>query len=239
MHSGRLVAGQFEKLLPRDENPDYYKQTRLPISLEVIENKLNAGEFATLTELESYCKRMVTNAKEYFPRNSQMYDDAERVRKALSNYMVKNNPAYQTKGYTAVPTPLPADDPDDAEDANGNNNAEEEEEDAEGEEEEEQSDGEPSDADDDGDDVDGEGEDEDEDEEDDEEDDTEEVVVPKRRGPGRPPKNPVLHAKKMAAKAAKQEKADSQYENVPYKGLNFQQAQEKLVEELIRKREEE
>lgn len=236
MHSGRLVAGQFEKLLPRDENPDYYKQTRLPISLELIEDKLNAGEFATLTELESYCKRMVTNAKEYFPRNSQMYDDAERVRKALSNYMVKNNPAYQTKGYTAVPTPLPPDDPDDG---NGNDNAEEEE-DAEGEEEEEQSDAEPSDADD-GDDVDGEGEPEDEedDDEDEEDEEEEEVVIPKRRGPGRPPKNPVLHAKKMAAKAAKQEKADSQYDNVPYKGLNFQQAQEKLVEELIRKREEE
>lgn len=162
---------------------------------------------------------MVTNAKEYFPRNSQMYEDAERVRKALSNYMVKNNPAYQKKGYTAVPTPLPPDNP---QDADGDDN----EEDAEGEEEEEQADGEQSD-------VDGEGEPEDN------EEDIEEVVIPKRRGPGRPPKNPILHAKKMAAKAAKQEKADSQYENVPYKGLNFQQAQEKLVEELIRKREEE
>lgn len=174
---------------------------------------------------------MVTNAKEYYPRNSQMYEDAERVRKALSNYMVKNNPAYQTKGYTAVPTPLPPDDPPgEEEDANDDAEEEVEDEEAEGEADEEEY------GSDDGDDVDGEGEAEDEEDEDEEDED---AVVPKRRGPGRPPKNPALHAKKMAAKAAKQEKADSQYENVPYKGLSFQQAQEKIAEELIRRREEE
>lgn len=242
-HSGRLVAGQFEKLPPREDDPEYYEHTRLPISLEIIEDKLTAGEFTTLTELESYFKRMVINVKEYFARNSQMYEDAERVRKALSNYMVKTNPAYQTKGYTAVPTPLP---PDDTEKTNGKDDAEgEEDERGEGAEEEEV--GELSDVNDDDDEVDGEGYPGDEDEEEDEEDEDEEededssqvLAIPKRRGPGRPPKNPALHAKKMAAKAARQEKADSQYENVPYKGLTFQQAQEKLAEELIRRREEE
>ena len=223
----------------REEDPAYYEHTRLPISLETIEDKLTAGEFATLTELESYFKRMVINAKEYYARNSQMYEDAERIRKALSNYMVKTNPAYQTKGYTAVPTPLP---PNGSDKTNGNNDAEGEEYER-GEEEEEEEVGGQSDANDDDDEVDEDGdpEDEEEDEEDeDEEDDASEVLaIPKRRGPGRPPKNPALHAKKMAAKAARQEKADSQYENVPYKGLTFQQAQEKLAEELIRRREEE
>ena len=183
-----------------------------------------------MTELESYCKRMVTNAKEYFARNSQMYEDAERVRKALSNYMVKNNPAYQTKGYTAVPTPLPPDDP---EDANGHDDAEEEVEEQQ-EEEEEESAGELIDAGDDGDEEDEEGESDEE-----EDDDDEQSAAPTRRGPGRPPKDPAQHAKKMAAKAARQEKSDSKYEDVPYKGLSFQHAQEKLVEELIRKKEEE
>jgi hypothetical protein len=32
-------------------------------------------------------------------------------------------------------------------------------------------------------------------------------------------------------------KADHDYEGVPYKGLSFQQAQEKIVEELIRKQD--
>lgn len=222
-------------MLPPTEDTAYYEHTRLPISLYTIEEKLAAGEFATLTELESYVKRMVINAKEYYPRNSQVYEDAERIRKALSNYMVKTNPAYQTKGYTAVPTPLP---PDDTDKTNG-------EKDVEVEEDEEEEVGEQSDANDDDDEVDGDGdhEDEEEDEEDEDEDGEDDssqmLTIPKRRGPGRPPKNPALHAKKLAAKAARQEKADSQYENVPYKGLTFQQAQEKIAEELIRRREEE
>ncbi|PHH91344.1 hypothetical protein CDD83_806 [Cordyceps sp. RAO-2017] len=105
--SGRLVATYFEKLLPREGNEEYYKRTRMPVSLETAEEKLQKGEFQTLAELESYFKRMIANAKEFYPRSSPVYDDAERVRKALSNYMTKRNPAYGTRGYQAQPTPLP------------------------------------------------------------------------------------------------------------------------------------
>ncbi|GKT74588.1 bromodomain containing protein [Colletotrichum tofieldiae] len=106
--NGRKVSGYFETLPDKDSNPDYYKKTRMPISLTMIEKKLNNGDFTTLTELESYCKRMVSNAKEFYPRGSQLFEDAERVRKALSNFMTKYNPAYARGGYTAIPTPLPA-----------------------------------------------------------------------------------------------------------------------------------
>ncbi|ROT39988.1 hypothetical protein SODALDRAFT_143034 [Sodiomyces alkalinus F11] len=105
--NGRKIAGYFEKLLPREGNEEYYKQTRMPISLEMIEQKLIDQEFANLTELESYFKRMVCNAKDFYPRNSSTFEDAERVRKALSNYMTKKNPAYQKGNYVAFPTPLP------------------------------------------------------------------------------------------------------------------------------------
>lgn len=105
--SGRKIAGYFETLLPREDNEEYYKRTRMPISLGMIEEKLNNREFANLSELESYFKRMVCNAKEFYPRNSPTFEDAERVRKALSNYMTKTNPAYQRGNYVAVPTPLP------------------------------------------------------------------------------------------------------------------------------------
>ncbi|KAM5371714.1 hypothetical protein ACJZ2D_007879 [Fusarium nematophilum] len=81
--SGRLVATYFEKLPSRDGNAEYYKRTRLPISLELIEKKLNNGEFENLAELESYFKRMISNAKEFHPRSSTTFDDAERIRKAL------------------------------------------------------------------------------------------------------------------------------------------------------------
>ena len=57
--------------------------------------------------MESDAKRMVNNAKHFNDRKSQIYEDAERVRKTTFNYMVKNNPAYRDKQYAAIATPLP------------------------------------------------------------------------------------------------------------------------------------
>ena len=51
---------------------------------------------------------MVNNAKAYNERPSPIFQDAERIRKMLSNYMVKNNPAYKDPNYIASPTPIPA-----------------------------------------------------------------------------------------------------------------------------------
>ncbi|KAK2937057.1 Bromodomain [Fusarium oxysporum f. sp. vasinfectum] len=168
--AGRLVATNFEELPPREENADYYEQTRMPISLSMIEQKLNDGEFENLSELEGYFKRMISNAKEFYPRSTEIFEDAERLRKAVSNYMTKKNPAYHVRGYQAVPTPFPDDD---------------------GEE---------------------------------------------RRTPGRTPgRRASTRGKETPKPAAPAAKPDHVYEDVPYKGLSFQQAQEKLIEELIRR----
>lgn len=51
---------------------------------------------------------MVANAKQYNDRNSDIFNDAERIRKMLSNFMPKNNPAYKDPNYVAAPTPIPA-----------------------------------------------------------------------------------------------------------------------------------
>lgn len=232
-HSGRPVAGYFEQLLPREGNEDYYQKIRMPISLETIERKLNNHDFATMSELESYMKRMVTNAKEYYQRNSEVYDDAERVRKATSNYMTKNNPAYKLiPNYSAIATPIPADGDQEEQNevrparasarAKKEEEVEEEEEDAEGEDEDEDADA-----------------DEDEDAEGEADDDADEPVAPRRR-PGRPPKGVVTSAQKAADRLSiGGGKGDGQYEEVPYSGLTFQQAQEKIVEELIRRKEDE
>ncbi|KAK7404129.1 hypothetical protein QQX98_010087 [Neonectria punicea] len=230
--SGRLVATYFEQLLPREGNAEYYKQTRMPISLETAENKLNKGEFENLAELESYFKRMIANAKEFYPRSSSIFDDAERIRKALSNYMTKTNPAYHNRGYQAVPTPLPPDS-DDAE-----------EEDGEGEEND-KGDGEQE-----GEDEDAENEDENADEEEREEEPEEEEeeeeepssrkrsIILKRRGPGRPTRAAASKTQE-SPQPSTPSRPDHQFENVLYKGLNFQQAQEKIVEELLRHHEPE
>jgi hypothetical protein len=60
-----------------------------------------------MTALESDLKRMVQNAKEFNVTGSKVYEDAERIRKALSNFMPKHNPAYKDQDYRAQPTPVP------------------------------------------------------------------------------------------------------------------------------------
>ncbi|KPM37155.1 hypothetical protein AK830_g9405 [Neonectria ditissima] len=234
--SGRLVATYFERLPPRQSNAEYYKRTRLPISLETAENKLNKGEFETLAELESYFKRMIANAKEFYPRSSSTFDDAERIRKALSNYMTKTNPAYHNRGYQAVPTPLPPDSEDaEDEDAEG-----EENDDGEGEDEEdnEGADNEDEDADADEDEKEEEPEEEEEEEEE-EPSSRKRSIILKRRGSGRPTRAAASKLQESPQPSTPSNLPDHQFENVPYKGLSFQQAQEKIVEELLRHQEPE
>ena len=96
----------------------------------MIERKLKDSEFKSLSELEGYCKRMISNAKEFYPRSSEIFEDAERLRKAVSNYMTKKNPAYHVRGYQAVPTPFPdedgaEDEEDDGDEENDNENEDE------------------------------------------------------------------------------------------------------------------
>lgn len=196
----------------------------MPISLEIIERKLENLELSNMSELESYFKRMVGNAKEYYPRTSQIFEDAERVRKATSNYMTRTNPAYKlVLGYTAMPIPIPPDYDAEAElrgerraAAAATTHADEQgEDDAEGEDDE------MADADADGD---------EEDDQDAQPEPTTRIVL-KRRG-GRP------SSERNGTPSSSGGKGDIEYANVPYKGLTFQQAQEKLVDALIRRKGE-
>ncbi|OIW28075.1 hypothetical protein CONLIGDRAFT_461062 [Coniochaeta ligniaria NRRL 30616] len=222
--SGRLVAGYFEELLPRKGNEDYYAKTPMPVSLRTLEQKLYRREFKNMAEFESWLRRMVKNAKDYYSRHSDVFEDAERIRKAVSNYMTKTNPAYKKiPSYSCQPAPIPETPlPLDEGDGRGDEDVESEQ-DAEGEGEAEAED-EVKDDEDEGDEED-EDEDEDEDEGDDD-GDSDAEARPKRRGPGRP---------SVRGKV----KPDHEYEGVPYKGLTFQQAQEKIVEEMIRKPDDE
>jgi len=77
-------------------------------SLSNSQAKLERRGYPQLTYLESDVKRMVNNAKTYNNAKSDIYLDAERIRKMTSNYMVKHNPAYKDKNYAAFPTPLPS-----------------------------------------------------------------------------------------------------------------------------------
>lgn len=210
----------------------------MPLSLEIIEAKLNKGGFRNLAELESYFKRMISNAKEFYPRGSPVFDDAERIRKATSNYMTKTNPAYNNRKYQALPAPIPAEAGEAGQEAeekqnqgrNGDAEAEEEKDDDEEEEEEE--------------DKDAEAEEHHEDEPEPEpEPEPEEEEEPARRGrsiilkrsrPARGSRTSTSQVQESPRTSAPPTRPDHKYDGVPYKGLNFQQAQEKIVEEAIR-----
>lgn len=76
---------------------------------QILQNKLRHNGYTTLTQVESDLKRMVANAKSYNEDGSIVYADAERIRKMVSNFMTKNNPAYKDASYVAVATPIPDD----------------------------------------------------------------------------------------------------------------------------------
>ena len=69
---------------------------------------------------------MVTNAKSFNERSSEVFADAERIRKMLSNFMSKHNIAYKDPSYAAFPTPLPGQEDvvDDDLDADGDSDSE-------------------------------------------------------------------------------------------------------------------
>ncbi|KAI1809770.1 Bromodomain-containing protein [Poronia punctata] len=276
--NGRAVSPFFETLPSRTENPEYYKQIRLPLSLGVIERKLKDKEYPHLSSLESDFKRLVSNAKETNDRGSTIFGDAERVRKAVSNLMVKHNPAYKSGNYQAVPTPLPPtpgpeeeDEPDEKEEDDNNVEDNDDENDgisstmdagadhvdeaeAEGEDEESDQDEEDEKAEDEEQEG-GEEKDEDNDENEDNEDNENEDKQengndnndddgpqPRRRRASTTRKSETGASRDSATPARRsvqrQGKADHHYENVPFAGLSFQQAQEKVVEELIRHKED-
>ncbi len=52
---------------------------------------------------------MVQNAKDFNDPDSQIFEDAERIRKLVFNFMKQNNPAYKDDpNYSASSTPIPA-----------------------------------------------------------------------------------------------------------------------------------
>ncbi|KAI0200883.1 Bromodomain-containing protein [Astrocystis sublimbata] len=247
--NGRSVSPYFEALPSRSANPQYYKKIRLPLSLEVIERKLKEQRYSTLSFLESDFKRLVSNAKETNERNSTIFGDAERVRKAVSNLMVKHNPAYKSGNYQAVPTPLPPTPEPEGEDDEGEDHGETDEDRTAQTTKKAASEAPSEDFGDDAEVENGDEHDDDDEEaelnnghdgDDPEEDGSKGSKRRRRRGSSRktdsrPARNSTTPVQRSSARSGK---ADYRYENKPFKGLTFQQAQEKVVEELIRRKDD-
>ena len=105
--TGRSISDLFLELPADEDVPGYYDVIKLPIAISTVEDKLNNHEYSTLTEVECDFKRMVSNAKQYNDDSSEVFADAERVRKLLHNWMKIHNPAYKDPEYVPFPTPIP------------------------------------------------------------------------------------------------------------------------------------
>lgn len=60
-----------------------------------------------MTSLESDLRRMVSNAKSYNEKSSELFSDAEKIRKLVVSFMAVNNPAYARGNYHPISTPVP------------------------------------------------------------------------------------------------------------------------------------
>lgn len=50
---------------------------------------------------------MVSNAKSFNEKSSELFSDAEKIRKLVVSFMTRHNPAYETGEYTPYSTPVP------------------------------------------------------------------------------------------------------------------------------------
>ncbi|KAF7902249.1 hypothetical protein EAF00_002152 [Botryotinia globosa] len=218
---GRPFATNFLTLPDRKEFAAYYAVTKMPIAFDTVQEKLDNFAFATLSELESFFKRLVKNAKDYNERESIIHRDAERIRKAVVKFMTDNNPEYKTNpGMKLEPTPIEVLEP--IEYNPGSKPA--------GSIPAHPKHVEPTpvpivqdDSD-----IDAEGEPEDFEAE---EIKIEPQPVIKRRG--RPPKNPLAPRKSTTPAVS-----DSQYAGISFAGLSFQQAQEKILADVLSHKED-
>lgn len=204
--SGRLATVEFYDL-PNKKDPnmaDYYRKTKMPLSINMIEDMLKRKEFTTMTMLESYWKRLVQNAKDYNQRDSLIHRDAERIRKLVLSFMQSHNPAYDDEDYQSFPVPIPEGVANGVEEAVAHAD---EDADAEGESDVEMAETEvrtseaPS-----------------------------ETPAPAKRGPGRQGRKSMDPSRAGSSTPASEPTITV---GGSFEGLTFQQAQEKLIKELL------
>ncbi|KAK4337204.1 hypothetical protein RND71_043303 [Anisodus tanguticus] len=78
---GRSISAMFQMLPPKSKYPDYYQIIPDPIDLKTIEGKNRNNEYKNLNELEKDLLLMVRNAKTYNEPGSQIYKDANALKK--------------------------------------------------------------------------------------------------------------------------------------------------------------
>jgi chromatin structure-remodeling complex subunit RSC1/2 len=74
--NGELMIGHFERLPDKAILPEYFKEIKQPIALDVIKKKLKRKKYTTVEQFMRDVELMFANAKQYNQDESEIYKDA-------------------------------------------------------------------------------------------------------------------------------------------------------------------
>uniref|UniRef100_A0A3P8UKR1 Protein polybromo-1 n=1 Tax=Cynoglossus semilaevis TaxID=244447 RepID=A0A3P8UKR1_CYNSE len=79
--TGHLVSELFQKLPSKMQYPDYYAITKEPIDLKIIAQKIQLGQYRSVGAMAKDIELLVKNAKTYNEPGSQVFKDANTIKK--------------------------------------------------------------------------------------------------------------------------------------------------------------
>ncbi|XP_013864490.1 protein polybromo-1 [Austrofundulus limnaeus] len=82
--SGRLVSELFQKLPSKMQYPDYYAIIKEPIDLKIIAQKIQLGHYRSVSAMAKDIDLLVKNAKTYNEPGSQVFKDANTIKKIFA-----------------------------------------------------------------------------------------------------------------------------------------------------------
>uniref|UniRef100_A0A1A7YK83 Protein polybromo-1 n=1 Tax=Iconisemion striatum TaxID=60296 RepID=A0A1A7YK83_9TELE len=95
--SGRLISELFQKLPSKVHYPDYYAIIKEPIDLRTIAQRIQSGFYKTVTAMAKDIDLMTKNAKTYNEPGSQVFKDANGIKKVFIQRKTELEHAEPTK----------------------------------------------------------------------------------------------------------------------------------------------
>ncbi|ROL50781.1 Protein polybromo-1 [Anabarilius grahami] len=95
--SGRLVSELFQKLPSKLHYPDYYAVIKEPIDLRTVAQRIQAGHYKSISAMAKDIDLLTKNAKTYNEPGSQVFKDANTIKKVFSQRKTEIEQAEPTK----------------------------------------------------------------------------------------------------------------------------------------------
>ncbi|KAF7722312.1 hypothetical protein EC973_003463 [Apophysomyces ossiformis] len=105
-----LLSTFFQQLPSKRSYPDYYDVIKSPIALNNIKTKIDQKEYISLAKLKADIDLMVTNAKKYNMKESQVFEDAVKIQKIVKSWQPEDSKAIrhvatESRGKTVLKLP--------------------------------------------------------------------------------------------------------------------------------------